>query len=484
MRRLGLLAAMALAGCTNSPMPTLSPGDVPTNFGQAARANAPIWPKADWWRGFGDGQLTELIATAQANNLNLAQAAARLRQADARVRQAHAALLPTLNFNPNAQALYGQGGGTSASETDWTAALGASYELDFWGKNRDAVGAARGQRAASDAERATVALTVTAAVADSYFQLRSLRERIALAQANLIAAQDILNLVQRRVNAGYAANSDLTQERANMDAIGATLPPLEQQELETQDALAILLGRPPESFAVTGTGLDTIAAPVVAPGLPSELLTRRPDIQTAEANLIAAHANLAAARTAFLPDITLTAFAGAAYPAINGAVNQIPAVGATEGLGASLMQVIFDGGKIEGQVAEAKAREEELLSAYRAAVISAFSDVENALGALSHLTAQEEALKNQVDHSEKVLASARRKYLAGYADFLAVTEAEKNLNAARDQLSDIRRAKLAASVALFKALGGGYAAAAVQTATEAPLLNRSLADTSSSPSRR
>jgi outer membrane protein, multidrug efflux system len=484
MRRLALLAAMALAGCANSPMPTLSPSDVPANFSQAARANAPIWPRADWWQGFGDGQLTELIATAQANNLDLAQAAARLRQADARVRQAHAALLPTLNFNPNVQSLYGQGGGTSASETDWTAALGASYELDFWGKNRDAVDAARGQRAASDAERATVALTVTAAVANSYFQLRSLRERIALAQANLKTSQDILNLVQRRVNAGYAANSDLTQERANMDAIEAMLPPLQQQELETQDALAILVGRPPEGFAVSGIGLDAIAAPGVAPGLPSELLTRRPDIEAAEANLIAAHANLAAARTAFLPDITLTAFAGAAYPAINGAVNNIPAMGATEGLGASLMQVIFDGGKIEGQVAEAKAREEELLSAYRAAVISAFSDVENALGALSHLTAQEEALKNQVDHSEKVLASARRKYLAGYADFLTVTEAEKNLNTARDQLSDIRRAQLTASVALFKALGGGYDAAAVQTATAAPLPNRSLADTSSSPSRR
>jgi NodT family efflux transporter outer membrane factor (OMF) lipoprotein len=456
MKRAALLTVLLLAGCTNSPMPTLSKSDVPANFAQATHANAPIWPKPDWWQGYGDPQLTQLIAQAEANNLDLAQASARLRQADARVRQAHAALLPTLNFNPNGQALFGQGDGRSVSETDWTAAFGASYELDFWGKNRDAVDAARAGRAASEADRATVALTVTAAVADSYFQLLSLRERIALAEANLKTSDDILNLVRRRVNAGYAANSDLTQERANRDAIEAALPPLQQQELETQDALAILLGRPPEGFVVSGANLGAIIAPEVAPGLTSELLTRRPDIQAAEANLIAAHANLKAARTAFLPDITLTAFAGAAYPAINGAINQIPAVGATEGLGGSLMQIIFDGGKIEGQVAEAKAREEELLSAYRAAVIAAFSDVENALGALSHLTAQETALKNQVADSEKVLASARRKYLAGYADFLTVTEAEKNLNTARDQLSDIRRAQLAASVALFKALGGGY----------------------------
>lgn len=456
MKRLALLAALLLAGCANSPMPTLSKGDVPASFNQAPRANTPIWAAAGWWQGFNDPQLSQLIADAQANNLDIAQAAARLRQADARVRQAHAALLPTVNFNPNGQALFGQGGGTSASEGDWAATFGASYELDFWGKNRDAVDAARASYAASEADRATVALTTTAAVADAYFQLLSLRERIALAEANLKTSDDTLNLVQRRVNAGYAANSDLTQELANRDAIQAALPPLQQQELETQDALAILLGRPPEGFTVAGTGLDKIAAPSVAPGLPSELLTRRPDIETAEANLVAAHANLAAARTAFLPDISLTAFAGVAYPAINGAINQIPAVGGSEGLGASLMQVIFDGGKIEGQVAEAKAHEEELLSAYRAAVISAFSDVENALGALSHLDQQEAALKSQVDHSEKVLASARRKYLAGYADFLTVTDAEKNLNAARDQLSDIRRAELAASVALFKALGGGY----------------------------
>lgn len=458
MRRALLLAGVPLLlwGCTNDPMPTLAKSDVPASFAQAAPRSVPLWPASDWWQGFGDPQLTTLIAQAQENNLDIAQAAARLRQADARVHQSGAALLPNLSFNPNAESLYGQANGTSSHETDWVAALGASYELDFWGKYRDAVQSAQAQRSASDADRATVALTVTAAVADAYFQFLSLRERISVAEANLKASQDTLNLVQRRVNAGYAATSDLTQERVNMDAIEAALPPLEQQELETRDALAILLGRPPEGFSVTGVGLDKVNQPSVAPGLPSELLTRRPDIHAAEANLVAAHANLAAARTAFLPDISLTATAGLAYPALNAAVNNIPAIGLTEGVGAALMQVIFDGGKIEGQIAEAKAREEELLAAYRGAVISAFSDVENALGNLSHLNAQEAALNNQVDHSQKVLELARRKYAAGYADFLTVTDAEKNLNAARDQLSDIRRAQLAASVALFRAMGGGY----------------------------
>jgi outer membrane protein TolC len=200
----------------------------------------------------------------------------------------------------------------------------------------------------------------------------------------------------------------------------------------------------------------------VAPGLPSELLTRRPDIITAEANLLAAHADLAAARTAFFPSISLTANGGIAYPALAAAIDTLPGVGLAAGAGAALAQIIFDGGRTQGKIDETKAREEELLSAYRAAVIASFSDVENALGNFAHLGAQEAALREQVTQAEKVLSAARRKYLAGSADFLVVTDAQRALYTARDQLSDIRRARLSASVALFKVLGGGFTAAAAQ----------------------
>lgn len=461
MRKLmPLVSVLLLAGCENTPLPTLAPGDVPTAFEQTVPAgpgaNAPIWPAPDWWQGFGDTQLSQLIAKAQTGNLDIAQAAARLRQADARVRQAHAALLPSLALNADTSTLYGQARGTSEHETDWSAALGASYELDFWGKNRDAVDSARAARAASDADRAIVALTVTAGVADTYFQLLSLRERIAVAKSNLQSSQQILNVVQRRVTAGYAANSDLTQQRASLAGEQAALPALLQQELETRDALAILLGHQPEGFTVTGDNLNGLNAPQVTPGLPSALLARRPDIAAAEANLLAAHADLAAARTAFLPDITLTANGGVAYPALAAAVDTLPGTGLAAGLGASLVQAIFDGGKITAKTDEAKAREDELLAAYRASTIAAFSDVENALGNLSHLAAQETALREQVAETEKVLGAAQRKYGAGYADFLVVTDAERALYTARDQLSDVRRLRLAATVALYKALGGGW----------------------------
>jgi len=182
----------------------------------------------------------------------------------------------------------------------------------------------------------------------------------------------------------------------------------------------------------------------VAPGLPSALLARRPDIVAAEANLAGAHADLAAARAAFFPSISLTANGGVAYPALAAAIDTLPGLGLAAGAGATLAQMIFDGGRTQGKVEESRAREEELLAAYRAAVIASFSDVENALGSFAHLGAQEAALREQVTQAEKVLNAARHKYLAGSADFLVVTDAQRALYTARDQLSDIRRARLAA----------------------------------------
>ena len=449
-------AALLLAGCSEMPLPTLSAGDVPAAFSQDTSAAAPIWPAADWWRGYGDAQLSALIEQVHAANLDMAQAEARLRQADARARQAGAALLPTVNLNAGNNTFFGSSNGNSVRETDYSVGLGASYELDFWGKNRSLADSAEAARAASQADRATVALTVTGSVAATYFQILSLRSRITVAEANLQSSQDILKVVQRRVDAGYSPAADLLQERANIAAQLSTLPSLRQQELEARGTLAVLLGRPPEGFAVIGDTLDGITAPAVAPGLPAELLARRPDIATAEANLIAAHADLAAARAAFLPAITLNATGGLQYPAIAAAINTLPGLGLGANLGAALVQTIFDGGRIAAKTDEARAHEEELLAAYRAVAINAFSDVENALGSLKNLSAQENALQDQVAQAEKVLGAARRKYDAGSADFLVITDAERSLYTARDQLSDVRRARLTASVMLYKALGGGF----------------------------
>ena len=452
-----LSSALLLAGChqDQSPPPALAQGDVPAAFEQTT-SMAASWPAPDWWQGFGSRELTALETSAQDGNLDIAQVAARLRQADQRARQAGAALMPTVTLNGNAQNNTGVYSGGSGNETDFFAGVGASYELDFWGKNKATAQSADLLRTASSFDRATVALTVSAAVANGYFQILSLRERIAVAQDNLKSAQTILSVAQRRVTAGYAPNSDLTQARADLAAQTAALPALQQQELEACTALPLLLGRPPEGFTVAAAGLARIAAPNVAPGLPSELLTRRPDLATAEANLASSHADIAAARAAMLPDITLTAQAGLQNPALSAAVLTLGGTGLAMNLGAQLVHTIFDGGLLKAKTAETEAREEELLAAYRAAVIAAFGDVENALGSLGHLSAQEKALQEQVTQAEGVLRAAQRKYTAGGADFLVVTDAQRSLYAARDQLSDIRRARLTASVTLFKALGGGW----------------------------
>ena len=450
-----LLTVLLLTGCAQTPLPGLKPGDVPAGFEQA-HGNAPIWPTPEWWNGFGTPELSGLEKTVRENNLDIAQASSRLAQADARARQAGASLLPTLSLNSSSTYSYGQSSGTSGHETDFMLGLGASYELDFWGKNRAATDSAQASLQASAADRATVALTASSATANAYFQLLSLRERIVLARDNIESAESILNVVQRRVTAGYSPNVDLAQARADLAAQRAGLPPLEQQELETRTALAILLGRPPEAFMVATTSLSGITVPAVAPGLPSELLQRRPDITRAENDLAAAHADVAAARAAMLPGITLTANGGLQNPALNAAVLTLGGTGLGVSIGAALVQTIFDGGKLRAKTAEAQAREEELLAAYRSVVFGAFADVENALGNLDHLASQESALTEQVSQAERALSGAQRRYTAGGADFLVVTDAQRILRTARDQLSDVKRARLTASVTLFRVLGGGW----------------------------
>lgn len=453
-----MYASLLLSGCSSltlTPVPALPAAAVPKTFEQAA-AMPVAWPAQDWWQQFGSNELVALQASLENSNLDIAQADARMRQADARARQAGASLLPSVALNANAQHFSGTTGSTTGSEGDYFAGVGVSYELDFWGRNRAGQLSAAASLRASRADRATVSLTVSAAIANDYFAVLSLRERSTLAHANLQSVQTIFNIVQRRIAAGYAAAADLNQVRADLAAQQATLPVLEQQELEARTALAILLGRPPEGFTVEATSLSGITAPVVAPGLPAALLTRRPDIVAAEASLAAAHADVAVARAAMMPTIALTADAGLQNPALNAAVLTLQDAGASLTLGAALTQTLFDGGRLQAKTAETQAREQELLSAYQAAVLAAFGDVENALGALSHLADQERALTEQVTQSEAVLRAALRKYTAGGADFLVVTVAQRSLYAARDQLADIHRARLAASVVLFKALGGGW----------------------------
>jgi NodT family efflux transporter outer membrane factor (OMF) lipoprotein len=346
-----------------------------------------------------------------------------------------------------------QGGGAWSFSDSFGLSLSASYELDFWGRNRDAVVSAQAARKATAADRATVALTTVSSTANTYFQLLSLRARLTIARLNLENAQAVLQITQARVNDGIATPLELAQQLATVASQQASIPPLQQQELAARDALAVLTGRPPEGFAVAGQDLDAVVAPQVAPGLTSDLLARRPDIVTAEANLEGAHADLAAARAAFFPSISLTGDGGLTSATL---VKLLTDPAATLAFGASLSQTIFDGGARAAQTDQAIAREQELLANYRGTVIGAFSDVETALGNIGHLAEQERYQTEQANQSQRAFGITEARYREGVADYLTLLDAQRTLYQSRDQLSQIKLARLQALVALYQALGGGW----------------------------
>lgn len=449
---------LAMLCCQACSTPPLEPEvNLPERFEQGQGAAA--WPAADWYRSFASPELDSLLELARQNNLDLAAAQARIRQADARARAAGAAILPQVDAGANVSLFSGRSHGASAHETDWSALLSAAYEVDFWGKNSAAASALGYSASAARSDRDALALTTTAGVANTYFQVLSLRERLTLAEANVHSTREVLEIIQARFDAGAATAAELAAQRAAVANAELSIAPLQQQELEALGALALLVGRVPESFVVEARQLDGLVEPEVAPGLPMDLLTRRPDLAVAEANLQAAHADLAAARAALLPSLTLTAGGGLQNPAVQAAVITLTGTGSAVTLGASLLQSIFDGGRRKAQRDAAQGRELELLANYRGAILGALLDVEAALAAIQHLDSQRSAQLQNVTQSSQAFEGARLRYAAGSADYLSVLEAQRSLYSAREQMSQYRLARLRASVSLCKALGGGWTAA-------------------------
>ena len=446
------------------------PRETPAAFEHHTGTTGATWPAKEWYRGFGSDELNALVELAVSNNADLGAARARVAQADARARQAGAAILPAIDANGNATYMAGHSQQGSGHEFDWFAMLSASYEVDFWGKNRATAQAAILQASASRADRDTVALTLLGGVADEYFAVLALRERIAIARENSDTAQKVLAAVQARFDVGVASPVDLASQKAAFDATRIALSDLDQSEVEARGALALLLGRVPEKFDVSGTSLEPVRELAVAPGLPAELLARRPDVAMAEANLQAASADLTAARAAMLPSLSLTASGGVQNPALPATVLTIGGVGASLALAANVTQPIFDHGRLRAKRDESAAREQELIAAYRAAVVAALVDVEKALSALEHLNAVEEFQRSNVSENGRAFEGARLRYEHGSGDFLTLLEAQRTLFAARDQFTQFKLARLQGLVALCKALGGGWSTGTVarQAPTHSP----------------
>jgi NodT family efflux transporter outer membrane factor (OMF) lipoprotein len=448
------LGAASLTGCT---LEKLNP-DLPALPAAFQNAAAPAAERVDPppFAAFGSPELDRLIAAADDHSPDLAAAIARVRQADARARQAGAAILPEVDADLAATRFGGGSHGMTAHETDWSALLVASYEVDFWGKNRAARDSAHASAMSSRADLRTARITILTSVAGTYFQIQSLRERIALARLNLKTATDVLQFVESRYGAGALGPADLAGQRAAVAGTTLIIPQLQQQEVEALGALAVLVGQPPEGFTVETLPLDRMTEPAIAAGLPASLLQRRPDLVAAEYNLQAAHADLAAARAALFPSLSLSAGGGVANPAVQAAVITLAGAGYSLTAGADLVPTVFDNGRRRAVTREAAAREEELLANYRGAIFSALADVEKSLAEIDHLNAQKAAQLAYVAASERAFEGAQLRYREGSAEYVAVLESQRILYAAREQYGEYELARLQALLGLNKALGGGW----------------------------
>ncbi len=447
-----ILVAFLLVGCAYQPHTDKPTVALPVTLATTGSTTA-LWPDAAWWQGFNSPELDALIAAARRDNTDLAAAAARVRQTTAAARIAAAPLLPSVGLDADVSRQSTNGSSGALSGTYFNGTLTASYELDLWGRVGATSAAAAASLAASRYDREALALTLTADVASRYFQVLSARYRLAIARDNLANARAVLRMVEARARDGAALSREVAQQQALTNTEAAAIPPLIQAEMEALTALALLLDRPPQGFTIDGAGLDGIATPAVAPGLPATLLTRRPDIAEAEAQLAAADANVAAARAAMLPRIDLSGLTGVQQAVVSGATGGASFLYT---LGAGLTQPIFDNGALAGQRDVAIGQREELLARYRGAVNAAFADVQRALQAINHATCEEREQDSEVAQSRRAFALAQTEYRAGAADLLTVLDTQRSLYAAQDALAQTRIARFQAVVALFRALGGGW----------------------------
>lgn len=464
--------ALVLGGCIPNavvPDPAL---DVPHAY-RYAGPNPGLAPHAtDWWRTFRSPELTRFMEETEVQNLDIAAAIGQVEQADALARQAGSTLFPTITANDSVTRSKGSGaliGGTSSSAassttaltgssnaayTDFVASFGATYQLDFWGKNRATYKGAQDTATANRWNRQTVQLTSLASTATAYYMILGARERVAYIRQDIAASSGILKLIQDRETAGTATDLDVAQQAALVANLKASIPPLQVTEAQNIAALAVLLGRAPERIQVAGTSVLKSPVPSIAPGIPSEVLTQRPDVAFAEDSLAAAHANLVAARAAFFPTLTLTAQGG--FESL--ALQSLFSPASTFYTAAfSLAQPIFDAGLLQGQFDQQKGLQDQLVAQYRKAVITAFHDVDQSLAALKLYATQEELTRESLVASRRAYQLSEDRLKQGVLDVVTLLQTEQTLFTTQDNLIQARLLRLTEAIALYQALGGAYA---------------------------
>ena len=464
--------SMALAACALPIEPAESGIAAPARFVAGTAAPAPAAaPDPAWWREFGSPDLDRIMAAAMEGNLDLAAAIARLRQADEVLRIAGAELLPVVEGSVSV----GRARGTSATPgtpanagRQYGGSLQASYQIDFWGGLRAQEQAARDSVSVAEFGIGTVILSTQSAIAATLFDLLGAQEQLANQQDNLRIAERTLGILRQRLAVGTATGLDVAQQETVVAQQRAQIPPLRQIVEADTYALATLAGLRPGEITVSGQRLEAVRVPEIAPGLPSGLLARRPDVRQAEANLAAGSADVTAARAALFPTIALTAEGGLQSIALQTLLRP----GATiYGIAVGLSQTLFDGGALRAQLAQTRARREELLANYRKAILSALQDTETSLASLQNNRELVTLQLARAEAAQRAYTIADAQFRAGTIDLLTVLTTQTTLFNARLSLALARTSRLQAAAALFTALGGGWTAESVrpvQTAAGGP----------------
>ncbi len=453
---LTIAIGLALGGCAVGPTYERPEVPVPAHW-EINIQTANDLANTTWWEQFRDPVLNDLVRIALQENKDVQIAAARVEEYMGRYGVTRSEQFPQIGADVAGTRTRNSENGAITPGTNPVSAfqvdLGISFELDLWGKLRSATAAARAQLLATEEAKRTVILILVSQLANSYVQLLDYDKQLAVTRDTLRTRSESVRINGLRFKAGLISELDYQQAVAEYQNAAVQVPLLERQITQQENAISLLLGRNPGKIARGVVSLDQLALPQVPGGLPSDLLERRPDIRQAEQQLIAANAQIGVAKAAFFPSISLTGLFGYASTDLS---DLFKGPSRTWQFAGALVQPIFTGGALTGQLQVAEAVQKQALLNYQQVIQNAFAEVDNSLVAVKKLREQLKDEAAQVNALQRYLDLATLRYQNGYSDYLTVVDAERNLYTAQLQYVQDQGSLFAALVNLYKALGGGW----------------------------
>ncbi len=462
---IGLVMVMSLSGCAVGPKYQRPSAPVPTQFKEStspATQGAATPPIAynNWWLVFNDPTLNQLESDADSANQDIRVAVARVDQAEAAARYARSFLSPTISLGTSlsrtreAQNRPNNGNtkGRAATYNDFQLPLFFSYEIDAWGRVRRSLESARDVHQATEADLRFVRLSVETAVAMDYYSLRENDAERAVLDSTIEQFQQALDVTTNRFHEGINSELEVKQAKTLLDQTKAQAQALDVQRAQLEHAIAVLDGRAASDFSLPKAPFDGLP-PSIPSGLPSDLLARRPDIAEADRYVAAATAQIGVARTAYLPQLSLTGFLGFESTATGSLFSWQNSIAS---LGAAALTPVFNGGRIRADVDQARAKYRESLAQYVKTVLTAYQEVEDQLAALRILSGEAQSETDAVDDAKRAEEIAMNRYKAGLVGYLDVVFAQTTLLSSERVATQISGQRMVATVVLVKALGGGW----------------------------